>query len=213
MMTWKTMRITMLMGAALFAAGCRTHVPAPPPPPALQNLVVLLPNEDGTTGSIVVTNTGGSQQLIEANSGVQIERADAAPSKPAPVDPSEIQRVFQSTLSFLPTAEVRFNLYFLTGGTELTEESAAILPHIVEAYKERRSTDVSIIGHADTTGDSEANVRLGLARGEQIKKLLEALGVDGSNAIVESHGANDLLIPTKENVSEPKNRRVEVIVR
>lgn len=214
MMSWKTIRFTMLMGV-LFAAGCRTPEPPPPPPPppARQNLIVLLPNEDGTSGSIVVTNAAGSQPLTEANTGVKVARADAAPSKPFPMDPSAIQRLFQSTLSFIPTPEARFNLYFLTGGTDLTAESVSILPRIFQAYKERRSTDVSIIGHTDTTGDNASNYQLGLARAEQIRKMIVALGVDGSHVFIASHGENDLLVPTGANISEPRNRRVEVIVR
>jgi outer membrane protein OmpA-like peptidoglycan-associated protein len=213
MSIWKLMRASMLAGA-LLAVGCRAPAPAPPPPPALQNLIVLLPNEDGNANSsIVVTNAGGSQQLTEANTALKVERADTAPSKPFKMDPSEIQSLFQSTLSFIPTAEARFNLYFLLGGTELTPESAAVLPRIVEACKDRHSTDVAIIGHTDTTGDSKANLRLGQARAEQVAKMIQALGVDGASIFAESHGANDLLVPTKENVAEPRNRRVEVIVR
>lgn len=216
MIFWKKIRLTMLMGV-LLAAGCRAPAPPPPPPPSpapqKQNLVVLLPNEDGTSGSLVVTNAAGSQQLTQANTAVKVERADTAPSMPFPIDPSEVQRLFQSTLSLIPTPEVRFNLYFLTAGTELTAESEAMVPRIVQAYKERRSTDVAIIGHTDTTGGSESNFQLGLARAEQIRKMLEALGVDGSHIFIESHGANDLLVPTPANVSEPRNRRVEVIVR
>ncbi len=176
-------------------------------------LIVLLPNEDETSGSIVVTNAGGSQQLTEANTALKVERADAAPSKPFPMDPAEVQRLFQSTLSISPTPGVRFNLYFPTGGTDLTAESGAILPRIFQAYKQRRSTDVAVIGHTDTTGDNESNFRLGLARAAQIRKMLEALGVNGSHIFTESHGERDLLVPTKDNVSERRNRCVEVIVR
>lgn len=208
----KTIRFALFFSLVI-AAGCRAPAPPPPPPPALQNLFVLLPNEDGTIGSILVTNAGGSQQLTEANSALKIENAGAPPGKPFPMDQAEIQRLFQSTLSFMPAAEARFNLYFLSGGTELTAESQAILPLIIQAYKERRSTDVAIIGHTDTTGNSESNFHLGLARAQQIGKMIEALGVEHSHIFAESHGATDLLIPTKENVSEPKNRRVEVIVR
>ena len=43
--------------------------------------------------------------------------------------------------------------------------------------------------------------------------MIAALGVNGSHIFTESHGANDLLVPTQNDVSEPKNRRVEVIVR
>jgi outer membrane protein OmpA-like peptidoglycan-associated protein len=212
MTIWKTIPLAISLGA-LLTAGCRAPAPAPPPPPAKQNLFVLLPNDDGSSGSIVVTNAGGSQQLTQANSAVKVERADAAPTKPFVMDPGEIRNLFQDALSFIPAAEARFNLYFLPNSTELTAESAAMLPNVLQAYKERHSTDVSIVGHTDTTGSSEANLRLGMARAQQIAKTIEALGVERASIFTESHGANDLLVPTGENVSEPRNRRVEVIVR
>ena len=213
MKAWNAASSLALMGVML-AAGChKAAPPAPPPPPMAQNLFVLLPNEDGTTGSIVVTNAGGSQQLTQANTVVAVDRADAAPARPVAMDAGEIQRLFGRTLALIPTPEVRFSLYFNIGGTALTAESLAILPKILDACKERQSTDVSIIGHTDTTGNSDSNYRLGLARAEQTRKMIEDLGVDSSYIFTESHGASDLLVPTKDNVSEPRNRRVEVVVR
>ena len=203
----------LLLGLSL-AAGCRHPAPvAAPPPPALQNLVVLLPNEDGSTGSIVVSNAAGSRQLTEANTAVNIERTDAAPGQPFLMQPDEMKRIFGSTIAFLPSAEERFTLYFSLGGTQLTAESTDLLPRIAEAYKARGSTDVAIIGHTDTTGDKAGNFRLGLARAEEVGRLIEALGVNRAHLSTESHGAGDLLVPTGENVAEPRNRRVEVIVR
>jgi outer membrane protein OmpA-like peptidoglycan-associated protein len=177
------------------------------------NLIVLLPNEEGTTGSLVVTNAGGSQQLTEAYTGVKVERADAAPSAPMRVDPDEVHRLFHDTLATIPSPEVRFTLYFPEAKTVLTPESESLLPRIFQAYQERHSTDVSIIGHTDTIGSSAANFQLGLARAEQVKEILERYGVKGDHILVESHGKADLLVPTPDNVAEPRNRRVEVIVR
>jgi len=194
----------------MVAGGCR-HRPAPAPP---QNVIILLPNEDGSSsGSLVVFNHAGSQQLTNAYSKVKVTHADTPPSTPVQVDPAEIQRLFGETLALLPQAEVRFNLYFEFGGTVLTRDSQAELPRILEAYRRRKSTDVTIIGHTDTVGDSQTNYQLGLQRAEQISHEMLAQGVRAADVFIESHGKNDLLVPTLDNVEEPRNRRVEVIVR
>ena len=95
----------------------------------------------------------------------------------------------------------------------MTGKSTSFLPTIFQAYKDRRSTDVSIIGNTGTTGNSEPNFHLGLARAEQVRTMIQALGVNGDYIHTESHGENDLLAHTWAKVAEPKNRRVEVIVR
>ena len=210
-MTRNLLPIALLV-PVLLAGGCRHRPIAAPPPPS--SVIILLPNDDGSSsGSLIVSNTSGSQQLTQAYSAVKVNRTDTPPSTPAPVDPSEVQRLFGETLALMPAPEAQFNLYFETGGTALTAESAAELPKIIEAYHQRRSTDVTIIGHTDTVGDSQTNYQLGLQRAQQIKQAIQAQGANGSHIFIESHGENDLLVPTPDNVAEPRNRRVEVIVR
>jgi outer membrane protein OmpA-like peptidoglycan-associated protein len=204
--------VLALLLLLMLAVGCR-HRPAPTPPVA-QSVIILLPNDQGRpTGSLVVSNAAGSQQLADPYSAVKVGRAGSAPSAPVPVDAAEVQRLFGDTLAFMPAPEARFNLYFQTGGTVLTAESAAELPQIMQAYSERRSTDVTIIGHTDTVGDSRTNYQLALQRAEHIRHSIQALGVSDSATFIESHGENDLLVPTPDEVAEPRNRRVEVIVR
>jgi len=206
---------TTLVLALLLGGGCRHRpAPAPPAPPSVTNMVILLPNGDGgSSGTVVVSNPAGRQQLVDAYSGVTVRAADASPTAPARVDPAVVQRLFGAILTTLPAPEARFNLYFDTGGTTLTKESIAELPEIIEAYRLRKSTDVTIVGHTDTTGDRQSNYQLGLQRAEQISHDIQASGVNASYIFIESHGQNDLLVPTGENVAEPRNRRVEVIVR
>jgi outer membrane protein OmpA-like peptidoglycan-associated protein len=210
-MTRNTLSIALVL-VILLASGCR-HRPTPAPPPP-SSTIILLPNDDGSSsGSLTVSNAGGTQQLTDAYSSVKVSRANTAPSAPVRVDPSEVQRLFGETLALMPAAEARFNLYFESGGTVLTAESAAELPRIIEAYRARRSTDVTIIGHTDTVGESQTNYQLGLQRAGQISQDLQAQGVKGSDIFIESHGESDLLVPTPDKVEEPRNRRVEVIVR
>jgi len=43
--------------------------------------------------------------------------------------------------------------------------------------------------------------------------MLIEVGLDASLIETTSHGEADLLVPTADNVAEPRNRRVEITVR
>jgi len=79
--------------------------------------------------------------------------------------------------------------------------------------KSRSVPDVTVTGHTDTTGSAQSNIVLGLSRASLIRDRLVAVGLDLSVVSVESHGEADLLVPTPDEIPEPKNRRVEVSVR
>jgi outer membrane protein OmpA-like peptidoglycan-associated protein len=104
-------------------------------------------------------------------------------------------------------------LYFEIGSTRLTSESASRLPDIINTIRERTSSSVGVVGHSDTLGDSVDNYRLSLQRAAAVKDLLIQNGVPASHIETTSHGENNLLIRTGDNVAEPRNRRVEVVVR
>lgn len=211
-------RILAAMGFVfLLATGCHAPQPAPappaPPPPSTQNLIVLLPNQDGTVGKITVTNSGVTRELAEAYAGVRVDRSDTPPGTPFKVEQSEVNRIFGSALAVTPTAEVSFTLYFLSDSTTMDAQSQALVPEIFRAIQERHSTDIEVIGHTDTTGTSESNQVLGMKRAQAVAETLRSMGMDTTNLSVASHGDSDLLVQTPRGVPEPKNRRVEVIVR
>jgi outer membrane protein OmpA-like peptidoglycan-associated protein len=84
---------------------------------------------------------------------------------------------------------------------------------ILQDIRDRKSTAITVIGHTDTTADRQYNYQLGLRRAQHVARSLQSQGVDTSNLFVSSHGEADLLVKTGGGVAEPRNRRVEVIVR
>lgn len=219
------MRRTRIAVVALLmaAAGCRkTPPPAPPPVPApapapapapqvKRNVVVLLPDDGGSVGRIVVTNAAGRQELTEAYAAVAM--AGSAAPVGFKMTESEVRQQFGAVLDSLPAPERVFALYFETAREVLTAESTRAIPEVARAIQERRSTDVSIIGHTDTTGDATSNFALGMRRAQRVAEILRSSGIDASILTVASHGEANPVVRTADNVSEPKNRRVEVIVR
>ena len=112
-----------------------------------------------------------------------------------------------------PQAPAHFILQFESGSTALVPASRPLLARIVSTIQERKSLDVSVIGHTDTAGSDEFNNQLARQRAEGVARLLVEAGVDPRLLEVTSHGKAIPLVPTGDNVPEPRNRRVEVTVR
>ena len=95
----------------------------------------------------------------------------------------------------------------------LKPESLKTLPEIITTIKKRNSVNMSVIGHSDTAGDKNYNLNLSKRRAAEVSNLLVDRGVRRESINITSHGEENPLIYTKDNVNEPLNRRVEVVVR
>ncbi|NMC75277.1 MAG: OmpA family protein [Geobacteraceae bacterium] len=178
-----------------------------------RNLVVLLPDSEGKTGSIVVSNQAGSQLISVQKQATVISSATTAPSPPAAMDDEAVRKNFGAALDALPLPPIHFILYFKTDSTELTDESRRLLATVLPATVDRKSTDVSVVGHTDRVGTREYNYNLGLERALLVRKMLVYLGIEEGLIEVASHGEDNPLVKTADEVQEPRNRRVEVVVR
>ena len=199
--------------AALGVACAGKHATIPAPPQTARTLVVLLPDSDtGVTGRAFVENKSGITDLNAARDS-STATPSAAPTAVTTMSEEEVQRLFGDTLSALPPAPVHFTLYFKFESDELTDESRALLPQILNTVKERAIPEVLVVGHTDTMGTPRANIDLGLTRANTVRTLLVQVGLDPTMLEVRSHGESDLLVKTPDETPEPRNRRVEISVR
>jgi outer membrane protein OmpA-like peptidoglycan-associated protein len=123
-----------------------------------------------------------------------------------------MRRVFGAALDAMPEEEARFVLQFDEARDTLNAEAMAMIPAILKAIADRRSTDIRVTGHTDTTGTIAANLALGQRRAETVAALLRAQGVAADSLYVTSYGEVDQVVKTARGTPEPRNRRVEVIV-
>ncbi len=170
--------------------------------------VVLLPDLDGHVGQVIVTPKDGEPVILDT-----ANQAVGSDNKLYFLAEEEVQRIFGSALEAQPEPTARFILYFYHDSTRLKKVSKKILPEIMEAYLARSSTDVSVIGHTDGMGDKVYNHQLSLRRAKKIFSFLVKEGIPAAQIQTISHGEENPLIPNVEGRSEPKNRRVEVLVR
>jgi outer membrane protein OmpA-like peptidoglycan-associated protein len=129
------------------------------------------------------------------------------------MDEASVRSLAGEAMGSLPAAPVRFVLHFEMGSTELVPGDEAVFLEALEAIRSRGAVDVSVVGHSDTLGDNAYNDRLSLKRAVSIASRLEAKGVLPSVLEIASHGKGNPLVPTADQVAEPRNRRVEVTVR
>jgi outer membrane protein OmpA-like peptidoglycan-associated protein len=178
-----------------------------------QSRVVLLPDPDGKTGVATVTNKGGTETLSGTGKATEIRSIDKAPKSPVTMPESEIRKVFGEALDAQPPVPAHYLLYFLSSTTELAPESRATREELFAALKRIKPVEVSIVGHTDRVGSREDNYRLGLERARIIKGIVMQEGV--AEALIEtvSHGEDNPLIKTDDEIPEPRNRYVEVVIR
>jgi outer membrane protein OmpA-like peptidoglycan-associated protein len=175
--------------------------------------VILLPDPDGHVGNVIVSTTEGTIDISKSGEAVVVRGSKSVPDSPEVMSEQEIQKDFGEVLTRLPAIPVHYILYFNSESTRLTVASKKTIPDILAAIEDRESLNISVVGHTDTAGDEEYNRQLSLKRARSVRTLLIKRGVDPESIETSSHGEHNLLVKTGDNTHEPKNRRVEVVVR
>ena len=196
--------VAVALTAALagLVAGCQT------------SKMTLLPDEDGkTVGAVVLLDPKTEAEQVEIKDA-NIEARSAASAKPK----SKASRKggFMKLFGAMPRPALVKELKFETGLTSIAPESRGDLAQLLDLWQ--RSQDVSeiqIIGYTDTVGSSEDNDALSLKRAEAVRTLLlnEGFKFTDENSRVIGRGERDLAVRTGDDVDEPRNRRVVVVIR
>ncbi len=189
--------------------GCGAHR-------AKRDLIVLLPDPDGKGGAVTVTTNGGSQTIDKPGYATEVIDPNKPPMIPKAIEEKEIKDVFGPALAAQPDPEgrfVSFILYFEHDTTKLTLESNSLLPEVSQTIKTRKSKEVYVVGHTDLVGTEAYNIELSSRRANHIRNLLISSGINSSTLFVSYYGKARPLVITGDEVPEPRNRRVEVIVR
>jgi outer membrane protein OmpA-like peptidoglycan-associated protein len=169
--------------------------------------VTVLPSADGHIGTVVVQR--GNEKQVLNQPYATTRNGDAVEVLAA----TQVNDTFGPALQALPVRPAVFLLYFVTGTDELTDESKADLQRILEELKQRPVPDVYVIGHTDTVGELRGNDMLSRLRAETVKGFLVGIGIPAERIETAGRGKREPIVPTGDQVDEPKNRRVEINVR
>ncbi|MEO7939974.1 MAG: OmpA family protein, partial [Burkholderiaceae bacterium] len=94
-----------------------------------------------------------------------------------------------------------------------TAESAQGINAILAEIGRFPAPEIRIIGHTDTVGTAAINDQISTQRAQIVRARLIEQGVDPLRIEAVGRGRRELLVPTRDGVAEPRNRRVEIQVR
>jgi len=195
----RVLAYTALAGAVLLSA-CSTT----------KELVVLLPGEDGQIGAVAIAEPQRTTLLDTPLGAAKID-AKGRVTKDT-LSAEDVKRTFAEALAAQPPKTLSFILYF-EKSTEIMPDSRATLDALLAEVAKRQAVEVQITGHTDRVGKVEDNDRLSIERAEAIRDVLINNGLHASFIRTVGRGEREPLIPTPDEQAEPRNRRVEVIVR
>jgi outer membrane protein OmpA-like peptidoglycan-associated protein len=194
------LRRRYLLLLLIFVLGCAQR----------QALFVVLPNADGTSGAITVSDSQKSIVLDKPYAASEEKRGSVESTT---ADAQQVQQVFGNAMAAEPIMPAHFRLYFLKDTDALTPESQQQYRAVFDDIKRRPVYQVEVIGFTDTLGTREHNQALSLKRAEAIRDQLVHDGLGANSISVAGRGELDPAVTTGPQVSEPRNRRVEITVR
>ncbi|HEX4234459.1 MAG TPA: OmpA family protein [Caldimonas sp.] len=172
--------------------------------------IVLLPSPTGQHTAVSVTR--GSDQLLldEPYAAARVGRNGPEAFRSSAED---VETHYGTALAAQPLPPAQFTLYFIENKDELTDESKQIADGVFAEIAKRPVADVMIIGHTDTVGSDAANDVLSRQRAEVVRNAFVARGLATDKVVTVGRGKRELAVSTDDGVAEPRNRRVEILVR
>ena len=175
-----------------------------------KELVVLLPGEDGEVGTVAIAEPQRTTLLDTPLGAAKIDTQGRVTKDT--LSEADVKRTFAEALAAQPPKALSFTLYF-EKNTEIMPDSRATLDALLAEVAKRQAVEVQITGHTDRVGKVEDNDRLSIERAEAVRAVLITNGLRASFIRAVGRGEREPLIPTPDEQAEPRNRRVEVLVR
>jgi outer membrane protein OmpA-like peptidoglycan-associated protein len=106
-----------------------------------------------------------------------------------------------------------FRVLFASGSSTVQTPEQATIQQAAAAYRSRAGAAVTLTGHTDTTGSPGFNQVLSQRRVDAVTAGLVAAGVPAASIVgTSASGESNPPVPTGDNVSDQKNRSVEITV-
>jgi outer membrane protein OmpA-like peptidoglycan-associated protein len=140
-----------------------------------------------------------------------IPKAPTAPANPAIEAPPPPPP--PAPVAAAPEAQRQFQVFFDFDKSDITAAAADVITAAANTVKSGHIATVNVTGHTDTVGTVKYNQALSERRAAAVKAALIADGVSADEITAAGVGKTDLLVPTKDGVREPQNRRAVILMQ
>ena len=189
-----------LLSACMLIQGCSTPT-----------RVVLLPEPSGTSTSLEIRTADSELVLARPYELATVGRGGAIDQ--GQTTEAEVGQRYSKLIALRPVSDARYTLYFVSGTASLTSASEKLISELIAEASRRPGGEFIVVGHTDTVGAITTNDALSLERAQLVRQLLVKSGARPDVVEATGRGKREPLVPTGDQVDEPRNRRVEVIIR
>ncbi len=106
--------------------------------------------------------------------------------------------------------ELLDQVLFRNDSADLSEHAERVIGALANEARRHKGAAIVVDGYTDTTGTPEHNLDLSRARAQSVADALVREGVNDRRIETHGFGETHLAVPTGDEVSEPRNRRVVI---
>jgi outer membrane protein OmpA-like peptidoglycan-associated protein len=108
--------------------------------------------------------------------------------------------------------DIPSDISFAVGRADIQSNFRSILDTFATSLNNTPNSNVTIIGHTDSTGSDAVNNPLSLNRAASVRDYLSARGVSSSRVAIEGRGSREPIAANDTAANKARNRRVEIFV-
>lgn len=107
-------------------------------------------------------------------------------------------------------AQREFLVFFDFDASAISPQAAKTIADAAATATSTNTIRLDVIGHTDTSGSPDYNMRLSQRRAEAVKAELIRRGIAANKIVVAWKGESQLMVATADGVREPSNRRAAI---
>lgn len=108
--------------------------------------------------------------------------------------------------------DIPSDISFDTGRAEVTSSFRPVLDSFAASLTNNPGTQVTIIGHTDSSGSDAVNNPLSLNRAASTRDYLVSRGVSSNRVSIDGRGSREAVVANDTAANRARNRRVEIFV-
>jgi len=120
-----------------------------------------------------------------------------------------ITQLDANTLKIGVASDVSFD----TGSAQLSGPALATFAKIASTLSSYDKTVIHVVGHTDTVGSTAFNQSLSNQRAASVGSYMASQGLPSTRIREEGRGERELLVRTADGIAEPRNRRVDIVIK
>lgn len=108
--------------------------------------------------------------------------------------------------------DIPSDISFAVGRADIQSNFRTILDTFATSLVNNPASNVTVIGHTDSTGTDAVNNPLSLNRAASVRDYLSSRGVASSRVAIDGRGSREPIASNDTAANKAKNRRVEIFV-